>query len=140
MNDKVKVVLWGTGGSYNASLSFIKLCEEAGKFEVVGVVTKDKYFKEYDGYPSIDNINNNICDYIICMAPRFYLEIIKEASFFKIPASKIIRVDVLGHAGFTFEKWNRLFESRVSIISRNCWGGQHIIISAFLFYLRLSIW
>ncbi len=118
-----RVILWGSGTYYNKYITLIKKFEENNILNVVGIYTRDCWCTKIDGYKIISNIEKEDFDYIIIMSPKNFHEMLREAVLLGVEGDRLIRVDVLGEEGFTFEKWKKLYDSRLSIIAMNCWGG-----------------
>ena len=60
---------------------------------------------------------------MIVTASRYFREIFSEAVALGINPSKIISQNVVMLPNFTFQKYKILRESKLSIISQNCFGG-----------------
>lgn len=122
-----KLLLWGIGNIYNASINLINHFESIGDFEVVALTAKEipAQIKYIDGYPVIDvrEISHLDYDYIMVMSREYYWEIFHEIAAKGIPSSKIISCKILEIPNLDMKDYFYLKESRLSIISNNCWGG-----------------
>ena len=93
--------------------------------KVIGITSNHKLKGKVDGIPFIQksDIPNVKFDYLIVTPNKFFKEIISEIGRMGIESNKVIRQDVVKIPGFTFEKYKKLRDSNLSIISSNCFGG-----------------
>lgn len=121
-----RVLLWGSGAIYNQHLNLIKYMESAGEFVVAGVVASlNSMTRRLDGYTvyGMESIKEIGYDYVMIMSERSQNEIIEEARQRGVPREKLLTYRVLNVPCLDFEQYIRLKESRISIVSNNCWGG-----------------
>lgn len=120
-----KILVWGTGKGYNASIGVLKWHEKIGDITIVGVTSNDNYYKLLDGieFISKNDLKKINYDYIIVAANLAFNKICEEGVLLDINREKFIPADVLWLENFTFERYIRLLKSRVTIISDNCWAG-----------------
>lgn len=123
-----KLLLWGIGNIYNVSINLINHFESIGGIEVVALTAKEipAHIKYIDGYPVIDvrEISHLDYDYIMVMSEEHYWGIFHEITARGIPSDKIIPCKILKIPNLDIEDYFYLKESRLSIISNNCWGGM----------------
>lgn len=72
-----KCLIWGTGTVFNKNYYLIKYYELINQITIVGVTSKDKYYKSFYGYKFIDEkliktveFDYNVCDYKYCKSNR----------------------------------------------------------------------
>lgn len=122
-----KVIIWGTGETYNEYLNLIKYEEMKGSIAVVAITSNETYIRNYlDGIPFICKNEISKCEYDYCLVAIKNPDIIKikkEALELGISVEKIIPIRVLSIPYFDFKKYIDLKKSNLSIICSNCWGG-----------------
>ena len=124
---KYKIAVWGLGGAYARLLPSLLRQVERGEIEVVGVI--DKAFQgitSLDGYRLCDahELPDLDFDYLLISSHRFFDEIAAEAmGEYGVQREKIVPGRVFFIPGFEFGLYARVKESRISIVSNNCWGG-----------------
>ncbi len=123
-----KVILWGMGKTYNTVVDRIKVLEEYGEIEVVGITANViPAFSYLDGYPVIERneLLNLAFDHIIVMSDRFFSDIVKTITLeLGFEREQIIPYRVIQIPYFSYTKYIELKNKKVSIISNNCWGGM----------------
>ncbi|MBD5503047.1 MAG: DUF1919 domain-containing protein [Lachnospiraceae bacterium] len=121
------ILIWGTAMEYDQYLAVIKYYEGKKLFQVVGVTSNDNYYNYLDGYPFIPKRDLVKVAYdwiIICASKERTADIRKEAISMGISEDILFSAYILLQPEFDFEKYIRLSESKISIFSCNCWGGQ----------------
>ncbi len=120
-----RVLIWGCGLYYSKYINLIKYQEILGEIEIIGVTGRDKLYDYLDGYSFIqlENIEKDNADYIIVTSEKNYNEISVTARKFGFKEEQLIIARVFGLPGFRFGNYINLVQSKVSIISNNCWGG-----------------
>ncbi len=122
-----KIILWGLGREYHSHVNTIKLWEEQKQIEVIAVTAKDMpAVSFFDGWRAIrcEKVKEEIFDYIVVCNMANENEIINYAvGYGGIARNKLIPVRVLNIPYFNWERYIQLKESKLSIISCNCWGG-----------------
>ncbi len=118
------VAIWGTGTEYNKHLTLIQYFESKQEISVKVVFSGEKTSEYMDGFRvcSKEEIRNYHFDYCLVAISNFE-SLFREAVTIGIPIEKLVPVRVLAIPYFNFETYIRLKESRVTIISRNCWAG-----------------
>lgn len=119
-----KIIIWGTGKGYNRHFNLIKYFELIGEITVLGITSNDKGISTLDGYRFYQKPQIKILEFDYCLTIVMDEEsILEEAIELGIPRQKIIPVRVLEIPYFSFEKYIRLKQEGLTILSRNCWGG-----------------
>lgn len=123
-----QLVLWGIGAIYNQMKNIISWYELKGQICVVAVTAKEipgyKYLDDYPIVPS-NKVKDLEFDYIVIMSNKYYDSIVMEAmSEYGIHRNKFLKYQVLQIPGLDFDEYSRLKESKLSIVSNNCWGGM----------------
>lgn len=123
---KYKIVIYGMGEQYNKNFNTIKCFVLLEQFTVVGVTAKwTPDVTSLDGYKIIklNELYTVQYDFIVVMSDIYFDEIVKELTDSGIERSKIISYRVLQIPNLDFNAYVDLKNSKVSIISNNCWGG-----------------
>lgn len=121
------VVLWGLGNEYRARRNYLKLLEKAGVLSIKGVFSSDDFeMAEIDGwaYYTYKEISKIHFDYIIVLNEVYEQAIINDLLEAGIEREKILPGRILSLPSFDFEKYIKLKNSKISIISRTCLGGM----------------
>lgn len=123
---KYKILLYGLGKEYNRNLNAIKYFELKNEIEVVGVISSYNYsFQELDGYTVLKNeeLTQIKYDYIVIMNERHYKEIYSLLVERGVRESDILSYRMFQIPNVNISDYVSLKDSRISIISNNCWGG-----------------
>ncbi len=122
-----KLILWGAGIDYNSRLNMMNVWENTQKIRIEGVIASNfsDNIKSIDGRPVLDksNLNGIDYDYLIVMSIKYEKEIINDAVESGVERNRIIPCRVMDIPYFDWDTYLRIRESRVSIISNNCFGG-----------------
>ncbi len=124
--DTYKVLLWGLGRIYLRYISFIRYIEKSGDIKVIGLTASNINHEELrDGYKvlPVEGSLNQEFDFIIILNEKHVDEIINTISSYGISRSKCLSYSILDILFFDAEKYFRLLNNPISIISNNCWGG-----------------
>lgn len=118
-----KVLIWGTGRCYESHILILKYYEMIGEIQIAGVTSAIPYFSKLDGYDFIskEDIRNIEFDYLVIV--NSFLEIRNEANELGIPDSKILDVGIFRLPNLDLDKYIKLKNSNVSILSNHCWGA-----------------
>ncbi|WMC93861.1 DUF1919 domain-containing protein [Kineothrix sp. MB12-C1] len=122
---KYRVIIWGIGEIYNKHVNTLKYLTYKEEIEIVAIIDKDYFFLSHiDGYPVVDiaNLSNILFDYLIIMRDNEE-EFLYEMLQLGITREKILPYRILDVPDLSFDEYVRVKESRISIISNNCWGG-----------------
>lgn len=124
----LNVIIWGNQEQYDLFINQIKAEELKGNICVKGIVSQDNNLgRKIDGYEIIDK--KVLCtwgvkiDCVLVTSVQFHFYTAKEEILSINPHVKVINARVLNIPLFDFKRYWELLESRVSIISNNCWGG-----------------
>lgn len=123
----IKILIWGLGKDYNSHLNLLKVYEEKGDIEIVAVTAKDvPDYNTLDSWTivSANDIYDLEYDYILIFNAQFFSEIKNSIVSMGIEANKILNGKILDLPYFEWEKYLEIYNSRISIISCNCWGGM----------------
>lgn len=121
-----RVILWGMGIDYNTHLNLIKYMESAGKIKVVAITATEVPNLQYiDGYRVVEkqSIKNNEFEYIVVMNSKYFLDIRNELIGLGVKTEKIISSRFMDIPYVDIDTYIELKNSKLSIISNNCWGG-----------------
>lgn len=119
-----KVIIWGMGKWYNQYFNLIKFQESKEKIIICGIVSNDNGLKKIDSYPFIEKKYLKYLEFDYCIvAMNNYEEAVKESIFLGINRECLIPIRVFSIPYFDFEEYIEIKNSKISIISRNCWGG-----------------
>lgn len=131
-----KIFIWGTGREYGKCTTILKYLETINDISVVGVTSDEVFCENIDGYPFISKkrIIDIKFDYLLITAINKYKDIYIEAIEIGISKGKILSSLLLYKHDFSFGKYGKLREKKISIIANNCWGGiiYHYFQSPFL--------
>lgn len=122
-----KLVVWGIGEVYNRRINALKYFERLGCVEITALTAKEipTQIKRLDGYPVVNvrEIGSLSYDYIMVMSEKYYWEIFHEIADRGIPSDKIIPCKILELPNLDMDDYFYIKESKLSIVSNNCWGG-----------------
>ncbi|HKM35338.1 MAG TPA: DUF1919 domain-containing protein [Lachnospiraceae bacterium] len=121
------VLLWGMSELYDKYRNqFIKE-ELKNNINIIGVMlTEDCIYERIDKYPvyNIEQLSTAQVDYIITFAPdEIYSDMRKIIRLLKWDDDRLINGNVFFLPQFDFSLYLRVKESKVSIITNQCWGG-----------------
>lgn len=129
-----KAIIWGCGRDYGTFSEYIYREVAANRLTIMGITSANTIYKSIDGYPFIEKseLKNIDFDFIIVAAKQEVLpDIYFEAENLGISRSKFIRADIFSLPHFTIDRYMKLRENPVTIISQICFGG--------LLYHRLDL-
>lgn len=122
-----QIVLWGMGKTYNYIRNTLCYHELTNQINVVCVTASELPEAEFvDGYKIVkpDNLNNVKYDYIFVLSDDYYEQIVNDAvTIYGISRDKIIRYNILLIPEINLQRYFKLYESKITILSNNCWGG-----------------
>lgn len=124
--DAVRIVIWGCGECYNRCYNMIKYFEVTRQLIVTGIVDNNACVFELDGYQVLkpEYIDYFEYEYIIVMSDYSFKTIVQEAvNRYGIIRNKIISYRILQIPMIRLDRYFELYESRLSIVSSNCYGG-----------------
>ena len=123
---KDKIIVWGIGATYNQHVNVLKYYEQNNWFGVMALTaTFTPPYKYIDGYIIIDKetLSQMQFDYLIVMSGKYYNEIMYEAMQLGVKREQILPYRILDIPGLNWKEYIGLKNSRISIVSNNCWGG-----------------
>jgi len=120
-----KVIIWGTGKDYDQFIPYIELEKYKGNLEIIGVTSNDGWLSSIGGYSFIpkNRISDTLYDYIIVASTTFFDEIRQECRLYGINMERVLHGAVFKIPYFDFERYLQVKESKITIVSNNCWGG-----------------
>lgn len=121
-----KVIIWGQYTDYDKAYKWIQTELLKGSIEIDAIVLNEhNLFKRLDGIEvvPIDELLVREYDYIINLNRLEPAMITKMLELLRIPMEKVIPIKVFELPFFDLQRYLAVRESRVSIISCNCWGG-----------------
>lgn len=124
-----RCVVWGIGDGYEKIFNQINFEILKGNIEIVSLVAKkqDIITSSKDGFKVVSKElleeGEVEFDYLIVASILFYQDIVNEAVKLGILEDKIINGAVMLLPMFDFHRYIRLIESRITILSDDCWGG-----------------
>jgi len=120
-----KIGIVFTGEKYNRYVNAIKLEEARKNIEVIGIADDNAFFDSIDGwhYGSVEWILGISWDYLLVAGNANFVEIKKMLIQIGVPKEKILSIDIFAIPCFDFAEYIKLYESKLSIIAINCWGG-----------------
>lgn len=122
-----KIILWGIGKTYNIIRNTLRYFEMTNQIKIVAITAKMiPNAKTLDGYELIrvEKIKELEYDYIFILSDVYYAEIVGECTYqYGIPRRKLLRYNVLLLPELDLQKYFEVYNSQVTILSNNCWGG-----------------
>lgn len=121
-----KVILWGFGNCYNLMKNTIAYFEITKQLEVVCIAASDKYMEVLDDYRVIYpcDIREEEYDYIFVMSDKYFDDIVEIGTKkYGIDRKKMISFKILQIPQLNLKDYFTLYESDITIVSNNCWGG-----------------
>lgn len=130
----MKIVIWvqvdddawfgGQGSHLNSAI--IKLASLYGNIEIVGMIDSEKFFSPSHGTKLIDKEDLKSCDcdlIVVSGDPNTLVPIWNSAKDLGIDSEKFVLDRTICTNNFSLKNYRKLCRSRLSILSRNCWGG-----------------
>ncbi len=122
-----RLIVWGLGTQYNNCINLLRFFEGIDQISICAVTDRTIYLYSYvDGYPVIkkSEIDQIEYDYILVCSDDHFFDIYNEATReYGIDGDKILSYKILFIPYFSFDRYIKLHNRRISIISNNCWGG-----------------
>lgn len=123
---KTKVIIWGTGKQFHIHKKRVMQLINDQVIDVVGI-TGSNICDNIGDFQNLfihkQEIIDCAFDVIIVMSSAYFLEIIAEAEQLGIEPNKVVSYKMLDVRHLNIDKYLRLANSDISIISNNCWGG-----------------
>lgn len=123
---KYRAVVWGIGKIYNNMYNIFSYLEALGQIEIIALTANRLPDYQYiDGYQVVANAKLKELQYelLIVANEKYYREIVCDAVTLGVERSKIVPYWVFQLPHFDIWKYMQLKNSRISIVSNNCWGG-----------------
>lgn len=120
-----KVVILYIGKAYEQYRNCVKFEEMKGNINVVAVAVERAYADSFDGWNMME-VGEALkleWDYLIIGGAGNFRAITELLVKIGISEKRILPISVFGIPCFDFDKYVKLIDSKVSIISNNCWGG-----------------
>ena len=122
-----RIVIWGAGSIYSSVAENIFTLVQKGQGEVLGIMADSlPPSGTLDGFPILpkDALRSLEFDYLLYCVGGEATEGIQDISkTYGVPREKIINSTVMHLVPFDFERYMRLRESNITIVSDLCWGG-----------------
>lgn len=120
-----KCIIYGLGQDYDTYINAVKYQEILKKIKVVGVTSEQTIYNKVDNYLFIDKTEFLKCDFDILLVAdtKRFAEIRREMIMEGIDDNKIINIKVFGLPDFDIDKYIKIKNAPLSIISNCCWGG-----------------
>ncbi len=125
MKSPARIVLLGSGANYNKHISLLSRLVDGGEIEICGVTSDAPHITSIDGYRFIrkEALKEIPFDFIVNYTGMDILSTKNDIILNGIPLERFVNANVIDLPGFSFCKYSQLVQSKVSIISNNCWGG-----------------
>lgn len=124
-----KFILWGVGAVYNKLFNCIKYYEMTGAIQIEAVVDKHIskcLYTHIDGYELImpKDIIKIAYDYIVILSDKYFGDIRTELIEMGINPVINLKYNFFQLPNVNVDKFIKLKNSNISIVSNNCWGGS----------------
>lgn len=118
-----KVAIWGGGDYYNRYFQLLMNQVEKEEIEVIGIFVKNPMYTYIDGYKIYESnlLKSMEFDYCIC-AMENASSIQAEAREYGIQ-DIIINIKVFSFPYFSFDRYVRIYNSKMTLLTRNCFAG-----------------
>ena len=140
MSRAKKCIIWGIGSGYEELLNQLLFERYKGNISIEALVCReqDRYCSTRDGFPVItkDELEIGTFEYIIITAYTKFQEIRNEILELGVAIKQIINGTRLRLPFFDFQRYVKLIENPVTILSDDCWGGGICIIAWVCHFLH----
>lgn len=127
MKEASKVIIWGMDDEYVVSLhNIINLWVELGKIQIVAYVDNEKYIlNRYNGIPIFPEykIKEIEYEYIVVVNKDYISEAMRLKKLYYVSEDKIICGNVFLSAFFDWERYIKVKQSHITLITESCYGG-----------------
>ncbi len=124
---RYRICVWGLGKIYNRLVNTLRYFESIEAFTIEALTASEVPDCKYlDGWRILDkrNLSQVSFDYVVIMNQAAFADVVNDAmAYTHVERDCIIPFRVLEIPNLNFEAYIRLKNSRLSIISNNCWGG-----------------
>lgn len=125
---KYRIVLWGIGSIYNHIRNTLRYFELTNQINIIGITSEEVPKAQFlDGYELVnpETLREMEFDYIFVLSDNYYQEIVHNAMvLYGISREKLVRYNVLLLPELCLERYFKLYNSQITILSNNCWGGM----------------
>lgn len=121
-----KVILWGSCEEYGIFYKYLHFEVLKGNMQIEAVCLNGVHqINRIDGIEVIrvEELASREYDYLIDMNRQERAVVTRILELLRVPRSKVILANLFQQAYFDLKRWIAVQESKVSIISDNCWGG-----------------
>ena len=121
-----KVILWGSCEEYGIFCKYLHFEVLKGNMQIEAVCLNGVHqISRIDGIEVIrvEELVSREYDYLIDMNRQERAAVDRILDLLRVPRSKVILANLFQQAYFDLKRWIAVQESKVSIISDNCWGG-----------------
>ena len=121
-----KVILWGSCEEYGIFCKYFQFEVLKGNMQIEAVCLNGVHqISRIDGIEVIrvEELMFREYDYLIDMNRQERTAVTSILELLQVPRSKVILASIFQQAYFDLKRWIAVQESKVSIISDNCWGG-----------------
>ncbi len=121
-----KVILWGSCEEYGIFCKYFQFEVLKGNMQIEAVCLNGVHqISRIDGIEVIrvEELMFREYDYLIDMNRQERTAVTRILELLQVPRSKVILASIFQQAYFDLKRWIAVQESKVSIISDNCWGG-----------------
>ena len=121
-----KVILWGSCEEYGIFCKYFQFEVLKGNMQIEAVCLNGVHqISRIDGIEVIrvEELMFREYDYLIDMNRQERTAVSRILELQQVPRSKVILASIFQQAYFDLKRWIAVQESKVSIISDNCWGG-----------------
>ncbi len=121
-----KVIVWGFGAEYDRFSKWLEPEVRKGNMKIEAILlNEENLLRSLDGIEviGVEELLVREYDYLINMNQTDPALVANILNMLKIPSWKVIPIKVFGLPCFDLKRWMKVKESRISIISHNCWGG-----------------
>lgn len=121
-----EVIIWGSSIEYDKYAKSFSYEVAKGNMKIKAITLNEEGIMSHlDGISliKIEEILSYEFDYLIDMNQEDHQTVLRILELLQISLDKVIPARVFLHPAFDLQRWVQVKESRVSLISNNCWGG-----------------
>lgn len=120
-----RVLIWGAGRAYSNNIVLLKQAELNGDITIDGITSNDRYVTSIDGIKFIrkEDIIQEQYDVVVLMLERVNRWMARPEINELLGDIVIVNGDVLNVLGFSFDKYVKLYRSKLSVMASTCWGA-----------------
>ena len=126
---RYKLIFWGAGAVYNRLFNCIKYYEITGAIQIEAIVDKHiskSVYSHIDEYKMIrpEDIIETEYDYIVILSDKYFGDIKADLTEMGINPAVILKYNFFQLPNVNIDKYIKLKNSNISIVSNNCWAGS----------------